>query len=158
MRRFLVCAMLCLATGCTPWPQMAFIGSSPSAEPRFTTSQARLTGAQYCAIGFDLAREIHSRVSLRRTVLLAPSRATACERHALEYLRRAGFRIDETGTGGASFDVRIDRLDRETVSAVATIGESLRITRSYHPVHTGVLPASAISVQDLNPDTYARRQ
>ena len=64
------------------------------APPLFPSAGVRLTEAQACAVGYDLAREIHTRISLKRTVLVAPRRAAACERHALEYLRRAGFRID----------------------------------------------------------------
>ena len=105
----------------------------------------------------DLARQVHERVALRRTVLLAPARENACERHALEYLRRTGFRIDETGQGGATFDVTVDRLGNGDVAAVAELGGSLRIARMYTPVATGVRGASAITVQQLDPDTYLSR-
>ena len=118
---------------------------------------AGLTEVQACAIGFDLAREVHERVALRRTVLLAPGRENSCERHALEYLRRTGFRIDETGQGGVTFDILIDRMEDGDVAAVAEIGGSLRISRMYTPVQTGVLAASAVTVQQLDPDTYLAR-
>ena len=118
---------------------------------------AGLTEVQACAIGYDLAREVHERVALRRTVLLAPGRENSCERHALEYLRRTGFRIDETGQGGVSFDILIDRMEDGDVAAVAEIGGSLRISRMYTPVLTGVLAASAVTVQQLDPDTYLAR-
>ena len=118
---------------------------------------AGLTEVQACAIGFDLAREVHERVALRRTVLLAPGQENSCERHALEYLRRTGFRIDETGQGGASFDISIDRMEDGDVAAVAEIGGSLRISRMYTPVQTGVLASSAVTVQQLDPDTYLAR-
>ena len=118
---------------------------------------AGLTEVQACAIGFDLAREVHERVALRRTVLLAPGRENSCERHALEYLRRTGFRVDETGQGGVSFDISIDRMEDGDVAAVAEIGGSLRISRMYTPVQTGVLAASAVTVQQLDPDTYLAR-
>lgn len=116
-----------------------------------------LSDVQACAIGYDLARQVHERVALRRTVLLAPGRENACERHALEYLRRTGFRIDETGQGGASFDIEVERLEDGEVAAVAEIGGSLRIARMYTPVATGVLAASAVTVQQLDPDTYFAR-
>ncbi|MYE12232.1 MAG: hypothetical protein F4X99_11370 [Gammaproteobacteria bacterium] len=118
---------------------------------------AGLREVQACAIGYDLAREVHERVALRRTVLLAPGRGNACERHALEYLRRTGFRIDETGGGGATFDIVIERMEDGDVAAVAEIGGSLRIARMYTPVATGVLAASAVTVQQLDPDTYLAR-
>ena len=157
MRKAALLSTLFLVMGCTPGNTL-FMSASNFGENRFVFGDARLTDAQNCAIGFDMAREIHNRVSLRQTVLLAPSRANECERHALDYLRQAGFRIDEMGLGGASFDIRIDRIDADTVSAVASIGESLRISRSYSPVRTGVIAASAVSVQDLAPDTYASRR
>ncbi|WP_420010385.1 hypothetical protein [Tateyamaria sp.] len=119
---------------------------------------ARLTEAQACAIGYDIAREIHAHISLRRTVIVTPRRETACERHALTYLRRAGFRIDETGQGGVTFDIRVDRTGADTVTAIATIGETLRISRSYAPVRTGVRALSAVSIQSLAPDSYAFRE
>lgn len=130
----------------------------PGAQPLWPSAGVRLTEAQACAVGYDLAREIHTRISLKRTVLVAPRRAAACERHALEYLRRAGFRIDRTGLGGTAFSVRVARIDRETVSAVAEIGGDLRIARAYLPVRSGVIAAGPVSAQRLSPDTYALRE
>lgn len=130
-------------------------GDAPGARP---FAQARVSEVQACAIGYDLAREIHARVSLRRTVLLAPRRASACERHALDYLRRAGFRIDETGQGGARLSIVLTRNDPETVSAVAQIGTGLRIARPYRPVATGVIAAGPVSIQHLDPDSYSTRE
>ena len=121
------------------------------------SGDAGLSDVQACAIGYDLARQVHERVALRRTVLLAPARENECERHALEYLRRTGFRVDETGQGGATFDVTVDRLEDGDVAAVAEIGGSLRIARMYTPVGTGVLASSAVTVQELAPDTYLAR-
>ena len=71
--------------------------------------------AQACAIGYDLARAIHDTVSLRRTVIVAPTRSNSCERHALNYLRLAGFRIDRSAgidpvsAGGPARDAGTDR-------------------------------------------------
>jgi len=136
--------------------------------------------AQACAIGYDLARAIHDTVSLRRTVIVAPKRAGPCERHALNYLRLAGFRIDQ-GTGkntgaaqkpaGVSLDIELTRFDRggfdaadnstgsggDTVSAVARLGRGLVIARSYRPVYSGVVALGPVSIQHLDPDTYRPR-
>ena len=119
--------------------------------------------AQACAIGYDLARAIHERVSLRRVVIVAPGQATPCERHALDYLRRGGFRIDETGQnhgkgGGVSLDIELSRPDGDAIFAIATLGGDLRIARGYLPVRTGVIAAGPVSVQHLNADTYAPRE
>lgn len=118
------------------------------------TASAVVTRVQACAIGYDLARQVHDRISLRRTVLLAPSRASPCEAHALDYLRRAGFRIDETGRGGARFTIALARLDPGTLSAVARIGDDLTIARLYRPARTGVVALGPVSVQHLDPDRY----
>ena len=142
-------AALALISACTG------TGEFPGAYPG--KSSAGLTDVQACAVGYDLAREVHERVALKRTVLLAPVRENSCERHALEYLRRTGFRIDEAGQGGVSFDISIDRMEDGDVAAVAEIGGSLRISRMYTPVATGVLAASAVTVQQLDPDTYLAR-
>ena len=123
----------------------------------FKGGNAGLTEVQACAIGYDLAREVHERVALRRTVILAPAPANSCERHAVEYLRRTGFQIDETRQGGAAFDIEVDRMEGGDVAAVAEIGGSLRIARMYTPVATGARAASAVTVQQLDPDTYLAR-
>ncbi len=118
---------------------------------------ARVTEAQACAIGYDLARGIHARVSLRRTVIVAPRRASACERHTIGYLRRAGFRIARDGQAGAGLGIDLDRAGNGSVSAVAVIGGDLRVARLYLPTRTGVRALGPFSVQHLNPDTYAAR-
>lgn len=129
----------------------------------FSVRTARVSEVQACAIGYDLAQAIHKTVSLKRTVLLAPRRASACERHTLEYLRRAGFRIDARKEGaGARLAISIDQAGRDAqgqtrVSAVAAIGSDLRIARPYRLARTGVYAAGPVSVQHLNPDTYSPR-
>ena len=129
--------------------------------------------AQACAIGYDLARAIHDTVSLRRTVIVAPKNAGPCERHALNYLRLAGFRIDDGAdsdktTGGqrapgVTLDIELTRFDGasagrgDTVSAVARLGRGLTIARSYRPAHSGVIALGPVSIQHLNADTYSPR-
>ncbi len=149
LRHATVTAAFALLSACTGTGGLtgAFSGSG----------DAGLTDVQACAVGYDLARQVHERVALRRTVIVAPARESSCERHALEYLRRTGFRIDETGHGGATFQVAVDRMPDGDVAAVAEIGGSLRIARMYTPVATGVLAASAVTVQQLDPDTYLAR-
>ena len=123
-----------------------------------TDRAARVNEVHACAIGYDLAREIHRRVSLRRVVIISPQRPNACTRHALDYLRRGGFRIDHTGQGGVTFTVELMGIDADTVSAIASIGADLRIARTYRPIQTGVIAEGPVSVQHLNPDTYAPRE
>ena len=143
-----ICALF-LLTGC-----VSGIGGSA---PFFITREAQVTQVQACAIGYDLARQIHDRVSLRRTILLAPPRASGCEAHALTYLRQAGFRIAGTSQVGARFDITLSRYDPDTISAVASIGNELILTRSYRPSRTGVFALGPVSVQKLDPEMFVRR-
>ena len=143
-----ICALLLLA-GCVSGPG----GNAPFHGVR----EARVTQVQACAIGYDLARQTHDRVSLRRTILLEPPRATGCETHALNYLRQAGFRIAGSGQVGARFDISLSRYDADTISAVARIGNELTITRSYRPSQTGVFALGPVGVQNLDPETFATR-
>jgi len=127
----------------------------------FSITPATVSDVQACAIGYDLARAIHATVSLRQTVLVRPARASECETHALHYLRRAGFRVNDLKNGaGAPLTIALDRAGRDragpVISAVATIGADLRIARTYRPVTTGVMAAGPIAVQHLNPATYSR--
>ena len=125
--------------------------------------EAGVSEVQACAIGYDLARAIHQNVSLRRTVIIAPTRASPCERHTLNYLRQAGFRIDDRGLANhAAMRIVIERSARDlsrrpVISAVVEIGDDLRITRPYQPMRSGVVPMGPIAVQYLNPDTYQLR-
>ena len=122
---------------------------------------AQVSTVQACAIGYDLAQTIHATISLRRTILLAPKRTSACERHTLNYLRKAGFQINDSDQSGASFRIALDRAggDRrgQIVSAIAEIGDGLRISRTYRPMPTGVMANGPVSIQRLNPLSYRRR-
>ncbi|MCY4288579.1 MAG: hypothetical protein OXC63_08300 [Aestuariivita sp.] len=157
-----VVATLWLLAGCASvfTPNLIADGSPPRA---IAVVAADVSEVQACAIGYDLARAIYENVSLRRTVIIAPKRATACEKHTLNYLRLAGFRIDDRGTASqAAMSILIERNGRDnsrrpTISAVVEIGEDLRITRPYQPIRSGVVPMGPIAVQYLNPDTYERR-
>ena len=141
-------AALALAQGCA---------GGGLAEALRGGGDAGLSDVQACAVGHDLAAQVFERVSLRRTVLIAPARPGACERHALEHLRRTGFRIAGTGRGGTAFGIAVERTEGGDVAAVAEIGGGLRIARMYTPVATGVRAASAVTVQRLDPDTYLDR-
>ena len=149
LRRVAATAALVLLAACS--------GDGSFTEAFGAGGDAGLTDVQACAVGYDLARQVHERVALRRTVILAPGRPGSCERHALEYLRRTGFRVDGTGQGGTTFEIAVDRMEGGDVVAVAEIGGSLRISRMYTPVATGVQAASAVTVQQLDPDTYVSR-
>lgn len=139
-----------LLHGCTNWHGF-------NKHDRHTHGVVNLQQAQACAIGYDLAREVHRRISLKRTVLLAPQNPSPCEYHALDYLRRAGFQIDEarkSSLGGTGFNVTLARMDAETITATGSIGGTLKISRSYRPVISGVIATSPPAILNLDPDTY----
>ena len=143
------------------WPQWLKWPSFPHSSSSRDADGPHLKEAQACAIGYDLAREVHNRVSLKRTVLLAPVNPSSCERHALDYLRRAGFRIysaGKDGLGGTGFNVQLARIDADTITATGAIGGTLKITRSYRPVISGVIPTSPPSILILDPNTYTPRK
>ena len=156
-----------LLAGCTT------LGNDGGSLAGVVGNRAEVSEAQACAIGYDLARAIHDTVSLRRTVIVAPKNAGPCERHALNYLRLAGFRIDDNaGTYqisgnetpvGVTLDIELTRFGGssagggDTVSAVARLGRGLTIARSYRPAHTGVIALRPVSIQHLDADTYRPR-
>lgn len=120
--------------------------------------------AQACAIGYDLAGQIHETIRVKDTVILKRTGGNACERHALIYLERAGFTIVDPEIrrpDAAPFKVTVNSLPHApggfpTVRAVATVGDGLRVARTYRPVRTGVVPRTPFAVQHLNPDSYER--
>ena len=126
--------------------------------PKSSHPRARISAAQSCAIGFNLSEIIYDEVSLRATVLLAPRTSIPCETYALGYLARAGFAVDRTGQGGSSFDITLTHTGTDQVSAVAQVGQDLRIARSYRLVRTGVVALGPVSYQRLNPDIYTRKK
>ena len=165
LRPAAVLAALTLLAGCAggPFSASEAINRTGGDDVVISLTPARVTEVQACAIGYDLARAIHAHVSLRRTVILAPRRASDCERHTLTYLRRAGFRIDEPGGTGARLTIALDRAGHDAtgqplVSAVAGIGGDLRIARPYRLVRTGVIAAGPVSIQHLDPNTYNIRE
>ncbi|WP_424624557.1 hypothetical protein [Achromobacter marplatensis] len=116
----------------------------------------RLTPVQTCAIGYDLAAQIYRRVVLSKTVIIPGARPSACEAHTLTYLRRAGFKIDETAPGPA-MTVDLNSGNDGSVAAIATVGGKLRLGRSYRLAHTGVYPQGAVSFITLPDGARPRR-
>ena len=114
-----------------------------------------LSDAQQCAVGHDLARQIADHVSVRGIVLVSPRRQTACEEFALHYLRRAGFAVDESGRS-PTFRVELARASETTFTATASVGRTLRISRTYSPGDGGVHPESPVAVMRLSARTVWR--
>ena len=107
---------------------------------------ARLTPAQSCAIGYDMARQLYKVAQVSKTVIrVSPSLGT-CGTWAAHYLRRAGFAVDETATRRDVyvFTVRTYEQDRTVIATAHLPG--LRLTRAYRPTPFGVTPASGFAV------------
>jgi len=107
-----------------------------------------LSPVQNCAIGYDLSKQVYDRVVLSEAVIVPARRPTACESYTLEYLRRAGFAIDETANR-APLEVMLSRSEEGHILAVATIGGKMRLTRPYQAAPEGVYPKGAVSFQAL---------
>ena len=130
----------------------------------------QLTPVQTCAIGYDLAAQIYKRVVLSKTIIIPGSRPTGCEAHTLTYLKRAGFKIDETAPGPA-MTIDLSAGEAGHVAAIATItmtgvamtgvilggAGSLRIARTYRLAETGVYPQGAVSFITLPDGAKPRR-
>jgi hypothetical protein len=141
---FSIICTLTMLTGC--------VGEIPNLHVPKST---KLTATQNCAIGYDLARQIYNTVSLRDTIIIAPTRESACEHHALNYLKKSGFAVDETQKA-PSFDITLTSNEDGNITAVASIGRVLKIARSYTPANLGVFPASAVSIIKLPANSYRR--
>ena len=130
----------------------------------------RLTPAQTCAIGYDLAAQIYRRMVLAKTVIIPGAYPSDCEAHTLTYLKRAGFKIDETAPGPAmTVDLSVGAAG--SVAAIATLTMTsgtmtggtldniahLRLGRSYRLADTGVYPQGAVSFITLPASARVRR-
>lgn len=121
----------------------------------YDQNEARLTPVQQCAIGYDMSREIFRHVELTETIIIAPDRKSACETYALQYLRQAGFAIDDRGSRHG-FDIAVTQSDIGHVDAVATVGGTIKLARSYELAETGVYATSATTLLQLSASARAR--
>ena len=115
----------------------------------------RLTAAQECAVGYDLARQIYETVSVNGTPIRLARSAGGCSRHAAEYLRRAGFAVTENATGKDQFGISTfarhiegDGADGSSGGFVAVARlPGLVVTRAYRPGDGGVYALSPATVR-----------
>ena len=118
--------------------------------PALTTQSSavervQLSEPQSCAIGYDLARSIYDALPAGRTEIGIREASGDCERHAIEYLRRAGFAISETG--GIPFTVETRALGPVEVLAVGRVGDSLSVSRIYELAPMGAYPATPATLK-----------
>lgn len=148
-------AVISAFAGCT--------GSFPASQDAPSTVSAgtvsrelvRLTPAQECAVGYDLAQQIYQTVSVNGTPIRLARSAGGCSRHAAEYLRRAGFAVTENATGKGQFGISTYAMDSSTESGEASAGGFIAVarlpgfvvTRAYRPGDGGVYALSPVSVR-----------
>ncbi|MDX8355398.1 hypothetical protein [Cognatiyoonia sp. IB215182] len=127
---------------------LAITGCTSNFEPFSMASPPRMTPVQECAIGYDLAQQIYTHVSLTETVIIAPRRKTGCETYAIAYLQQAGFKIDDRGARGG-FEVEVVKSSSFVVTATAVVGERLKLSRNYELAETGVYGVSDVTILEL---------
>jgi hypothetical protein len=132
-------------SACSPMPNVSVSRGDTSG----------LTAVQNCAIGYDLSKQIYDRVVLAETLIVPARVPSQCETYTYEYLRRAGFALDETANLPA-MRVDLTRTEAGAVMAIATIGGTLRLARTYMPADTGVFPKGGVSFQTLPKGAYVR--
>ena len=99
-----------------------------------------------------MARQIYEVARVSDTVIRVSPTPGPCGAHAADYLRRAGFAVDETATRRDTWLFGIstwEDADRQVVIATASL-PGLRLTRAYRRAEFGVIPASAFSIIHAN--------
>ena len=139
---FIACCVACIAASCAPIGVGApLFRASPA-----VTETASMTEPQSCAVGYDLARAIYENMPAGRSDIVVREGQGACERFAVDYLRRSGFAI--RATGGAPFIVETRPLGPSQVLAIARIGDRYSASRLYELAQGGVLAAGPASFQE----------
>jgi hypothetical protein len=100
-------------------------------------SEAGLQDVHLCAVGYDMARSFAEKVQIRGTVVKAPRKQTRCEAFTIDYLRRAGYAIEETGSK-TDFGVELFSEGDGSAIGVAKFGNGIMISRHYRAADTGV--------------------
>ena len=101
------------------------------------SSEAGFQDVHLCAVGYDMARAFAGKVQIRGTIVKAPRKQTRCEAFTIDYLRRAGYAVDET-VSKTDFGVELFAQDSETAVGVARFGNGIMISRHYRRGETGV--------------------
>ena len=100
-------------------------------------SEAGFQDVHLCAVGFDMARSFAQKVQVRGTIIKAPRKQTRCEGFAIDYLRRAGYAVEETA-GKGEFGIELFSEGQDTAIGVAKFGNGIIISRHYQSAPTGV--------------------
>ena len=103
-------------SGCAEVPSTS--GPNWGQPPR---EQVKLTAAEECAIGYDLAEQVYRQVKVTDTVIKVSPRLGACGEHAVKYLRKAGYGVDETAKKAEPHHFSIETYeDKDTGGVFAT--------------------------------------
>lgn len=148
MQTTIIFSGLLLLSGCAPGV------FAPFAERSAAVEQVALSDPQSCAIGYDLAKSIYEALPAGRTEIGVRKASGECERHAIEYLRRSGFAISETG--GVPFTVETRALGAVEVLAVGRVGAGLSVSRIYELAPMGVYPVTPATLKRT--DNTARQR
>ena len=134
---------LAFLIGCAEIPNMT--GPNWGQPPR---EQVKLTPAEECAIGYDLAEQVFRQVKVTDTVIKVSPRLGACGEHAVKYLRKAGYGVDETAKKAERHHFSIETYeDKDTGGVFATAYlPRLRLSRSYRRGGSGVYPLSSVNI------------
>lgn len=100
-------------------------------------SEAGFGDVHLCAVGYDMARSFANKVQIRGTTVKAPRKQTRCEAFTIDYLRRAGYAVEESRSK-TDFGVELFSRDSETAIGVAKFGNGIMISRHYRAAETGV--------------------
>lgn len=144
-----------LLMGCTGSFPAHQSSTSTMSSGSVSREMVRLTPAQECAVGYDLAQQIYQTVSVNGTPIRLARSAGGCSRHAAEYLRRAGFAVTENATGKGQFGISTYATDSGTESGEVSSGGFIAVarlpgfvvTRAYRPGEGGVYALSPVSVR-----------
>ena len=107
---------------------------------------AQLDPAQECAIGYDMARRIYTLARVSDAVVRVSPDLGDCGTWAAQYLRQAGFAVDETASRRDAYLFTVTTFeDGDRVIATTSL-PGLRLARAYRRADFGVLPASGFNI------------
>lgn len=144
VKKLLLATSLTLGVaGCTDLGD--FTSTSSFRAPKET---AKLLPAEECAVGYDLAQQVYRLVKVTKTTIVVSPKLGDCGKHAVRYLRKAGYAVDETATQSSAHQFGIATyVDKETGHVFATASlPGLRLTRGYGRGTTGMYPLTPVDV------------
>ena len=139
----MICCAASLLAGCLDIGATSEMGTFRAYQEKVV-----LLPAEECAIGYDLAQQVYNLVQVTKTVIIVSPKLGDCGEHAIKYLRRAGYAVDETATQSSAHQFSIATYeDKETGSVFATAFlPGLKITRGYKRGQKGMYPLTPVGV------------